>query len=60
VSDTKIATTAAHPRSAYPTAVPHVQTLSSFAALEAAVRTDVMRAFRVATPTLDAFDTLGC
>jgi AcrR family transcriptional regulator len=37
----------------------HVQTTSSFGALEAAVRADVMRALHVATPTLDAFDTLG-
>ena len=37
----------------------HVQTVSSMAALEGAVRADVIRALRIATPTLDAFDNLG-
>jgi AcrR family transcriptional regulator len=37
----------------------HVQRVSSTAALEGAVRADVIRALRIATPTLDAFDNLG-
>jgi AcrR family transcriptional regulator len=37
----------------------HVQHAPSFAALEQSVRADVIRALRVATPTLDAFDNLG-
>jgi len=34
----------------------HIQTASSFAALDAAVRADVIRALRTAVPALDAFD----
>ncbi|MFI5262116.1 MAG: TetR/AcrR family transcriptional regulator [Candidatus Limnocylindrales bacterium] len=37
----------------------HVHRVSSMAALESAVRADVIRALRIATPTLDAFDNLG-
>jgi AcrR family transcriptional regulator len=37
----------------------HVQHAPSFAALERSVRADVIRALRIATPTLDAFDNLG-
>jgi hypothetical protein len=36
----------------------HVQRTSSMAALEGAVRADVIRALRIATPTLSAFDNL--
>jgi hypothetical protein len=36
----------------------HVQKLSSFAAIERAVRADVSRAAHLAAPTLDAFDNL--
>ena len=36
----------------------HVRTVSSMAALEGAVRADVMRALRIAAPTLAAFDRL--
>ena len=36
----------------------HVQRVSSMAALEDAVRNDVIRALRIATPTLSAFDNL--
>jgi AcrR family transcriptional regulator len=36
----------------------HVRTVSSMAALEGAVRADVIRALRIATPTLSAFDNL--
>jgi AcrR family transcriptional regulator len=36
----------------------HVQRTSSMAALEGAVRADVIRALRIATPTLIAFDNL--
>jgi len=36
----------------------HVQRVSSMAALEGAVRADVIRALRIATPTLSAFDNL--
>jgi len=35
----------------------HIQTASSFAALDTAVRADVIRALRTAAPALDAFDT---
>jgi AcrR family transcriptional regulator len=34
----------------------HIQTASSFAALDTAVRADVIRALRTAAPALDAFD----
>jgi len=37
----------------------HVQRVSSMAALEDAVRDDVIRALRIAAPTLNAFDSLG-
>ena len=37
----------------------HVQHAPSFAVLEQSVRSDVIRALRIATPTLDAFDKLG-
>jgi AcrR family transcriptional regulator len=37
----------------------HVQKVSSLAALERAVRADVVRAAQLAAPTLDAFDNLG-
>ena len=36
----------------------HVQTTPSIAALESAVRADVIRALHIATPTLDTFDRL--
>lgn len=36
----------------------HVQRVSSIAALEGAVRADLVRALEIATPTLDAFDNL--
>jgi AcrR family transcriptional regulator len=36
----------------------HVRTVSSMAALEGTVRADVIRALRIATPTLSAFDNL--
>ena len=37
----------------------HVQHAPSFAELDRSVRADVIRALRIATPTLDAFDNLG-
>ncbi len=37
----------------------HVQRVSSMAALEEAVRNDVIRALRIAAPTLSAFDNLA-
>ncbi len=37
----------------------HVRHARSFASLQRSVRADVIRALRIATPTLDAFDNLG-
>jgi hypothetical protein len=37
----------------------HVQRVSSMAALDSAVRSDVLRAVRIATPSLAAFDRLA-